>query len=291
MRKKAYTNVSAIVAGAPFQVRLPVPGPTIDKILLRMGNTAGAALTDITNIKVVIGGNTVMEFANAGVIDSINQFLGRDAAGGAGTVASPREVCIYFSQPDISSALGMTEVAAERVTALRTGGVTTAYIEATIAGAGAFCNAYGYELPTVGSEDAYKGYQLRIKRFTYPGAAAGRQNILDNIPRGPRLPDGKGGTNIMQVFLADADVSLVTLKENSYAVIDEMPKAALQVFQNQDGRVPVAGYTVLDFVSNGNLNEALAVHPDRTLEGTITLDNAGSFDAYVVYLDSLASGL
>jgi hypothetical protein len=283
MRFKSYPNVSQVVSGQPFQVRLPVPGPTIDRLLLLVGATAGPGLAAITNIRVMIDGNPIMEFATLADLDDLNRYHGRDAIAGAGTPASPYEACIYFRRPEISSFLGLKEVAAERVTSLRTRDIKNAWVEATITGAGAFCLAFGDEAPV--SEAEPSGLITRIKRFPI-NAIAGDNEVLHDIPKG----DGK--TGLMQVHFQAADVTIVrSLKENGYAVIDGASKVALQEFQDQDGKVPVAGYTVIDFISNGNLDEVLMLSPTRELRGTIAKTAGAALPYYVEYLDRIGSGM
>lgn len=282
MRFKLLPNVTPVTSGQPAQVRLPVPGPTFDRILLRMGATASPGLAAITNIRVVADGNVIQEYADATVLDSINQYHGRDAIGGAGTVASPYDVCIYFRRPEVASFLQLSEVAAERVTALRTRDIKSAWVEFTITGAGAFCTAFSDEEPV--SEAEASGLITRVKKYTYNGVAGDQETLFD-IARG----DGKAG--IIAVHYKKADVTKITLKENGFSVLDSATKEALQDMQDGDGRVPVAGYTVVDFCSNGNLNEVLLISPQRDFRATATITAGAAYDVYVEYLDRIGSGM
>jgi hypothetical protein len=285
MRTKLYPNVPAITAGQPFQIRLPVPGPTIDGLLLRAHTTkVGPALADITNIRVVVDGNTLYDYATAAVLDELNQWHGRDAASGAGSSASPFLIPIYFRRPEVTSFGALSEIYAERATSLRTKGVKSAWVELTVASdwTAASVECYAEESPFV---DEAPGQIVRVKRFNHPGAASGDQNILHDIPR------GKGATGIIAVHFKDADVSNVTVEESGFAVVSRVRKAVLHELASQNGRSAQSGYTHLDFCHNGNLNEVLLVHPQRDLRGLITLDNSGAFDYYVEYLTDLADGM
>lgn len=282
MRFKTLPNISTITSGQPAQVRLPV-GPTYDSIKLILGATADPGLTGVTNIKVVADGGTFMEFADLGVLDSLNQYHGRDAISGGGTVANPYIATIYFRRPEISSFLNLSEVDAERVTSFRTGNVGTAYVELTITGAGGFCTAFSDEVPVNAPEPS--GLITRIKRVP-TNLAAGAQNILQDFARG----DGKAG--IIAVHIKASDVTAInSFKEGGYLVLDSVTKVALQSFQNDNAKVPVAGYTVVDFCANGNLNELLLIHPRRELLANIQKTAGGATDYYVEVLDRLGSGM
>lgn len=283
MRLKSLPNVTTITSGQPAQVRLPLPGPTFDRILLVCGATADPGLTGITNIKVVIDGNTVQEYADLGVLDSINQYHGRDAISGGGVVANPYIASIYFRRPEISQFLGLGELDAERVTSLRTKGVRSGWVEFTITGAGAFLTAFSDEVPV--SEPESPGLITRVKKYSY-NMAAGAQEILHDIAR------GTGKTGIIAVHIKASDVTAInSLKEAGYNVFDSVTKVAAQAFANQDAKVPVSGYTVIDLISNGNLNEILLIHPNRDLRANIQKTAGGATDVYVEYLDQLSSGL
>lgn len=282
MRFKLLPNVTTVTSGQPAQVNLPVPGPTFDRVLLRWGCTASPGIAGMTNIRVVVDGNVIQEYADASVLDDINKYHGRDAVGGAGTVASPYDSVIYFRRPEISSSFGLSETAAERFTSLRTKNVKSAWIEFTITGAGAFCTAFSDEAPVKDAEES--GYITRVKKFNY-NATAGDQDTLFNIPR------GRGQAGIIAVHFKAADVTKITVKENGYSVVDAVTKEALQEFQDDDFKVPVAGYTVVDFCANGNLDEVLLVHPERDLRALTTKTAGASMDVYVEYLDRVGSGM
>lgn len=281
MRFKTLPNITTITSGQPAQIRLPV-GPTYDSIKLVLGATADPGLTGVTNVKVVVDGNTIQEYADLGVLDSLNQYHGRDAVSGGGTVANPYIATIYFRRPEIASFLSLSEVDAERVTSLRTGKVGNAYVELTITGAGAFCTAFADEVPVNAPEAP--GLITRVKRVP-SNLAAGAQNILQDMSRG----DGSAG--LIAVHIKASDVTAInSLKEGGYLVMDAVTKVALQSFQNDNGKVPVSGYTVIDLCANGNLNELLMMHPKRELLANIQKTAGGATDYYVEILDRLGSG-
>lgn len=291
MRFKLLPNVTAVTPGQPCQVRLPVPGPTFDALQVRAFNTAGAVLADVTNIKLVVDGNVIQEYPTAARLDDLNQYHGRPAASGAGTAADPLVLTIYCSRPELSSfqpkpGLILVESDAERVTALRTGDVRSAWIELTIAGAGAGLTAFSAEAPIAAPEPM--GLITRVKPFTYNPASTGDFETLYDLPR------GKGSTGIIAVHLAKAanNINTVTVKEGGFIVFDSVTKAALQKFQSDYNKKPVAGYTVLDFLPNGNLNEVLLINPNRDIRATVNFPaTAEAITATVEYLTTRDDGM
>jgi hypothetical protein len=73
-------------------------------------------------------------------------------------------------------------------------------------------------------------------------------------------------------------------------VWDQALKTAIQDIQDQDGRVPVAGRTVIDFCSTGNLDESLDIRQSAgctEFQLDLTSTAGGATDILVEYLGTL----
>lgn len=282
MSKRKLPDVSNVAAGATATIRVPT-GPTYDRINLVVGAAAGAAnlaalLAAFTAVRVLINGRVIQEYPSLTVLDDINSYHGRIAASGSGTQAL---ISLHFRRPEVKS-FGkdsdgisvLSEVQAERVTSIRTGDVDTFTVEMTA--------APGLTTPTIQafSEEADGialplGFMTKIRRHTYNPAGASDFEISD-WTRGGRL---------MAIHVQKADATVVTIKANNSAVIDAITKTVLQRMQVEEGRVPVAGYTVVDFIGNGDLDGALVTAGLRDLRTTLTLGSGGATNVFLEYLD------
>lgn len=276
--QKKQVNFGNVASGATTTVRLPV-GPTYDRIAMRFLGGTGAGLANVTNVRLLANGKVIQEYADLSVLDDLNKYHGRDAAAGG----APFDACFYFRRPEIKSftwnGRQLTEIDAERITSLRTRNLDTLTMEftpnGTYSGASpANTDIYTDEVPDV-SEDF--GLITKVKKFSYPFSGAGDFPTLFDIPRGPR---------IMAIHYKTSLVTKVSLLANSVALMDNLSIGALQKFQDYDGKVPVAAYAVLDFIQNGNMDEALRTAALRDLRAIISVSGAITPDVYVEYLDT-----
>lgn len=256
------------IAGSNITIKVPT-GPTYDGILLIPSGT-GATIARVENIRVLLNSKTVMEFATGTELDDINKYHGRDAADG-----TLLDLMLYFRRPEVQAFGKASTIDAERMTSLRTRNLSTFTIECTANASwtAPAMEAYALEAPFAGED---LGFLVKTKRYTYNPGASGDFEMSD-WAKGPR---------IIAAHFKKSDVNRISIKTNGYAVIDNVSKDAIQAFQDQDGRVPVSGYTVADFCQNGNLDEALRTAGLTDLRATANLGSSGALPVIVEYLDT-----
>lgn len=294
--ERKLTNLTNLATSATATLRIPV-GPTYDRITLRLLGGTGAAIANITNLRLLANAKVIAEWSDGAVVDAINRTYTRRAAENSGTSA-PTNITLWFRRPEIKqftlppsaafpNGLRLLGLDAQRVTSLRTGNLNTLTLEftpnGTYSGVAGNVEAYSDEVPD-SSEPI--GLITKTRKFTYTPGAVGAFETLYDIPRGPR---------IMSVHYKTGTTMTITtqnLKANSVAVMDSLSQAAQQEFQADDGMTPALTvnsqlYNTLSFITNGNLDEALRTAKLRDLRNTINIGaNPAQFDAIVEYLDT-----
>lgn len=284
--KQKLSDVQNAVAGGKCTIQIPA-GPTYAGIVLRLLG-ASATLARITNIRFSLNGKPVREYASGTELDFINTYYGYDAA------AMPGELYFPFSRIEAQAAGEMSTVDAENLTALRTGNagpmslsfdIDAAYVDASAA------NITAHAIIIPGAPKPM-GLMTFTRRATINGVAG--DNVVNDTPRVGR---------VLAHWCLAADITKVTVKRRMRnqpreLLWDEVPKEVIQEDQDQHGRVPVAGRTVIDFCDTGNLDESVALFdpdpnspsygPASEYELKLTKTAGAGFDILTEYIGNPA---
>ncbi len=270
-------------AGATAVLTLP-PGPTYDGIRI---NAAGATATlaRLKNPRLEINGVPVLNLTGltSAEIDNLNKFHGRNPA----AAGPPVQLYIPFRRQEIKGGGPAAEIAAERLTALRTGnaGVVQLKFDVDAAYVDAPNNLTAEAEIAPGAPEAM-GLMTFTRVLTYNLNAG--FNAITNVPRVARIA--------AMHFLLN-DITEVSIKRNRVPLVDRASKAGLQQLQNNDAReynrVALADRTSVNFIANGNLDEAVSVaandpqNPCTDLEVDLTSTAGGACNVVVEYIGRL----
>jgi hypothetical protein len=252
-----------VAAGQTATVRLPI-GNTYHKLLVPY---SGVTLAQMDEIRIIANGKTIQRIIGGDVLDSMNQFDGRNAAAGILTIDFER--------------FGLRTRAGSEFTVIGTGAsgdampITTLAVEIDINAAAAAPVLTAAK--AVQSAPQQSGVLKQVRAFGYDPAGAGDYEISDL----PRLG------LINRVFFKSAVViNSVKLARDGYTVF-ERTTAENAAVQNDGVRVTQANYWVMDFSEEGNGQDALAVAGVQDLRFTLDMAGAGHVDVIVEYLAPL----
>jgi hypothetical protein len=266
-------SMSRVVAGATAMLELP-KGPTYYKLVFRASGTA-LAIAHIGQIRVMVDGKAVQTFKNLQRLMDINGYYGREAD----TVT---EFAIHLYRPELVPAQGTAKGGAvdpRRLPAFGTQDVQTFTVEMDLA-AGApadiamSCRAFVDPTPQP------LGIFTRIREIPYASAVAGQVEI-DKLVRGPWY---------QAIHLFKSDVTAVEVEVDTVKIIDGV-KADLERIEKGASpvkRVPVtASATHIDFVTEGDMNQALQTDAVNDFRVRMTLGTSGAVDIVTETLDTL----
>lgn len=273
MHIQRLANVQNAVAGGICTIHIP-SGPTYDGFTVRF---AGATATEgrVQSIRLIVNGKTVQEFLDASDLDERNQYHGYDAMS-----ATPFDMYLPMRSLDVQAAGILSTIDAERLTSLRTGDLgpimlqftlNAAYVDASAA------NVTASAQVKPGAPEA-SGLMVFTRRSSYNAGGAG-EFVINDIPRVGR---------VKAHHIIKADATEVTIKRDRVAIWDGALKTAIQDDQDQNGRVPVAGRTVVDYCVNGNLDESVDLRGVSDYEMRLTLGSGGAFDILTEYVGNLS---
>lgn len=257
-------SFEGVAAGATATLRLPV-GLSYEQLLI---SYAGATLAQLTDIRLVANGKTMMRFAGGSRLDVLNKFDGRGAAAGVLTLDFTR--------------YGLRTRQAEELTVLGTGiapsqdfpvSLSTLALEIDIAAA-----AVGPVLSARAMQSAPRplGLVKQVREYTYNAPAAGEYEISD-IPKGPLFN---------RVFFHSANITALRVERDNYTVF-ERTKAENDLVQADGVRVPQAGVFVFDPTETGLGAESLETLGVHDLRFVLTMSAAGAVPVTVEALAPL----
>lgn len=252
-------SVSNVAAGATATLDLPL-GLTYDVLMVNLTNIT---LAQLTNIEIRVNGKTVQEFATGTELDNINKYHGRLAfANGV--------LPIFFMRPELS-------LPGERaITALGTADIATLSFHADVDAA---CTSPAITIYAQQSAQTNLGVITKIRAFPRAAATSGDFEIT-NIPR--------SGARIACVHLFKADISHCVIKVDGREAVDAT-KTLLEQMQSAWGKTPVtASATHVDFVLNGNIQDALITAGVQDLLVRPTLDTEGAVRTIVEFFEEFA---
>ena len=252
-----------VAAGQTATCRLPI-GMSYHKVLIPY---AGVTLAQMNEIRVIANGKTIQRLVGGDMVDSMNQFDGRNAAGGVLTLDFER--------------YGLRTRAGSEFTVIGTGKkddkmpISTLSVEIDIDAAAAAPVLTAPKALQSPARDS--GVLKQVRVFGYDPAGAGDYEISDL----PRL-----GLINRVFFKQTAGINSVKLERNGYTVF-ERATAENEAVQSDGVRVPQANYWSVDFSEEGNGQDALEVAGVQDLRFTLDMVGAGHVDVIVEYLAPL----
>jgi len=256
-----------VAAGQTATLRLPI-SRTYHQLLVTYG---GATLAQINEIRVVANGEVIQRITGATKLNVINQYEGRNAAGGV--------IVLDFER------YGLLTRAGREVTAIGTGvndraidpfPVSTLALEVDIDAA-----AVGPTLSAKAIQSAARpiGFVKKIREYNYSPAAAGVFEISDLPKRGiinKLMFDG---------HTANVYTSLVIERDNF--IVFERDMTENRLAQNDGVRSPQADYVIYDPTERGYAAEGLTTENVQDLRFKINLTNSGPFTLTVETIEPL----
>jgi hypothetical protein len=264
---KKMPTFEGVGAGQTATVRLPV-GMRYHKLLIPY---SGVTLAQINEIRVIANGKVFQRLIGGAVLDSINQYDGRNAAAGILTVDFERYGLITRAGRELTviDTTVNDKKPEQRITTLSVevdidGEAVSPVLGAPTAAQSAYA---------VGSNPLLK----HVRVFGYDPAGSGEFQISD-------LP--KFGAINRIFFKSSAVINEIKLERETYVVF-ERSKAVNESIQANGVRVPQAGYYVLDFTEEGNGQDWLEVQGVQDLRLKLDMAGAGHIDVIVEYINPL----
>ncbi len=257
MITKKLPTIANVTPGGRFVLQCPV-GLTYQSVLFAMGGTTFDQ-THLSKLTVKINGKSVQDFATGQRLADLNSYYGRPD--GAGFLS------IHFTRPELNPAW-------RHLPALGTQDVDTLTIEGDIdaaASADLTLDAWA----TLGPPSLLGAF-LKIREFPYNFAAG--TNEWDAIPKGPRI----AAIHAMAGDVTHAEVELDGVKIFD---ADKTTAQELQKLAESRGRVPVAGFTSIDFLLTGELPDAVATEGVQDRRLRVNKTAAGAADLVLEMLD------
>lgn len=271
-------SLSRVSPGAKATLEIPI-GPTYYKLKFTATAAAGLDVTDIEKIEVLFNGKAKMTFTNLQRLMDHNTFFARGADPVTGDTQI--EFTIHFFRAE------MFDIVYRRAPGIGTADLTSAHVELQLAAAAPAdidlkCEAVIDPIPQP------IGVFVAISEYPFSSAVAGEVEI-DKLFKGPYYA---------AIHLYKSDVSSVKVVGKTKAGNDETyidhDKQSLEKDQKEASpkvRVPLtAKATHIDFLTDGDLANALYTGDLSDFRVKMVLDTAGAVDVVTETLDSVAVG-
>lgn len=248
------------------------PGRTLEVLQLAMGGTSFTK-ANITLLKVKANGRTLIE-ASGTELDKINAYRG--------IAVNANFLDIPFFDENMVSGLDRS------VTSFDTSnGVQNITTEVTVAGATsptlkAIVVESAAQKDQQGQAAPYANLVGKLLRYPFSMANGGMLPVT--------VPFGKdSGAIIKRLHVVHSgNMTGATVKQDGM-VIHESLAAENSNMQIRSGRVPQANMYTIDFVSDGNVRNALDTRDARSLEWLLSFSAADNGFILVEYLDTLGN--
>lgn len=264
---KPLPSLSRVTPGATATLEIP-RGPTYERIDFNVTASSGLDAADIGRINVLVNGKVVQTFKNLQRLLDLNSYYKRGADAMSGTAA---QFSLHFFRREL------TEHKMRMAPGIGTADIQTFHIEMEIA-SGAPASIAITANAKVDASVQPIGAFVHVKEYPYNSSVSGQVEV-DKLIRGPLYA---------AIHLFKADISKVILETDGRIVI-ESSKTLLELDQKDASpsvRVPVtASATHVDFLTEGNLADALPTAGLQDMRLKITLDTSGAVDIVTETLD------
>lgn len=262
-------SLSRVTPGSTATLELPV-GPTYEKLIFSVTAASLLDMTDIGRINVLFDGKVVQTYKSLQHLYDLNSFYGRDADSMSATAA---EFAIHFNRAELNG------LAYQRAPGIGTADLGTFHIEMEIAAAAPASIAITAQ-SVIDPVPQPLGVFFKVREYPYNSSVSG-QVEMDKLPRGAWYG---------AIHLFKADISAVEIEANQVKIVDAT-KAILERIQKGASpvkRVPVtARATHIDFLTDGDLAQAVRTELMQDFRLKMTLDTSGAVDIITETLDSL----
>lgn len=250
-------SISNVAPGSTATLEIPVT-TTYDRIFFEI---SGVTKAQITGIELRLNGKPFQQFRNAVMVDDLNQYYDRGTA--------ENVVDFWFIRPE------MDNIDLRRMTAIGTADVGTFDIKFDIAEGAENPRIVAYAVRSLQSK---LGAITKVKNFPTSAATAGVKDI-DNIPKEGRFAGVHFFSRTEGLTVTGIDVEADSRR------IYELSKSLGEKVQSDAGRNPLKDKaTSVDFVTEGNPLNALAVTQIGDLRFKPELSAPGALDVVVEYL-------
>lgn len=256
-------SLSRVVAGSTATLEMPI-GPTYKRIFFQLTGT-GLDVTDIGRISVLMNGKVKQTFKNLQRLFDLNAFYNR----GADAVT---DFVLHFERAE------MHDLVYRRAPGIGTADLQTMHLEIELVAA-APADITMKAWAEVDPMPQPAGVFFNIREYPTNAAAAGLLEF-DKLPRGGWYAG---------IHLAKADISAVEIQANQVKIVDAT-KAVLHRAAKEGSpvkRVPVAGYTHIDMLLDGDMAQAIKTANLQDFRINMTCDTAGAFDIVAETLDGM----
>ncbi len=248
-------SFEGVASGQTATLRVPI-GRTYHQIMVDYGSMS---LSDMSEVRVVLDGETVHRYKGADVLDTINQYEGRAAASSL--------LVLDFDR------YGLLSRKAQEFTALGTlGGVQTLAVEIDIVDSPTATPSLSARAVTTSGEQV--GHIKQVRRFNYSPAGSGEYEISD-------LPTG--GAMIGMIAFNSANIDQVELETDNVQVFNRTDEEN-RLIQSDGIRVPQSGWVMLDPAELGYGGEVIETAGVQDFRLTLHMSAADTVPVYVEYI-------
>lgn len=253
-------------------VRLPL-GVVYEKIYLQLGTNILKSL--ITNIVLRLNNKEAIRFNSAADLDALNAYTGTNYT------ASTAFLCLDFTEARAKEEVGMKF---GTIAACAEAGVQEATLEFDlgnyVVAAGSTITGWA-DVEQPSANRVIERVQVQQKVI---GAAA--QEMI-------YVPFGANGFQLKRVMIKHANLSSVRVRRDGVDIYEDLPVALANQRLQDFGRVPQAGYFILDFMpdslQSNAFNTALLKTPDGKAIPVENIDirvTTSAADTLTIYTES-----
>lgn len=268
-----------VVAGQTAMIKIPRYAMTLCRLVLRLGGTTFTKAL-ISKIELKLGSRTVWMVDTVGalaagtILDALNKYRG--------IFDQATNLSIDFTERDFMT-IAAREIGGYDMSKLG----DDLYLSVTIAAGAVAPTLYGYMMLTPPQGSDIEATQLVQKLVFVPYSFANGGRYLVNFdPKGSLIKrvyatfTGSDGT-----ATAEQNLSKFEIKKNGQT-IHELLSTDNKFYQREFGKVPQAGYHVVDFCTDNNLSGALVTAGAQALEFAPTFTAADSGAVLFEVLDA-----
>lgn len=262
-------SLSRVTPGSKATLEMPL-GPTYERVVFRVTAASGLDATDIGRIDLLINGQVKQTFKDLQRLIDINAYYNREPDTVSATAI---EFAVHFNRAELVDNLW------RQAPGIGTADIQTMHFEIDIpAAAPADIRIEAWAQVNPIRQDL--GVFFNIREFPTSFATAG-ENEIDKLPKGAWYA---------AIHLFKSDITAAKVEANSVLLVDAT-KAILERLQRAASplkRVPVtAKATHLDFITEGDLLDALPTAGLQDFRVKMTLGTSGAVDIVAETLDTL----
>ena len=277
MRCIKMPNIQNLVPSARASISFPL-GQTYEKLYFYLGTT-GLTKAVITNIVMKINNKEFQRWNSAVELEVLNAYKGNATANAAYLVFDFTE---RLARQEVGMKLGT-------IAACMEAGVQSFTLEFDIAAftvTGGFTPYIYADVSEPSSNRVVQRVQMQQKALS-----AAVQDIF-------YIPFGSSGYQVKRLILKHVNLASVKIRRDGVDVYEDLPVALSNLREQDFGRVPVAGYQVVDFIpdtlASNAFNSAFtqvqtpngpAAIPVQNLDARLTVSAA---DTITIYTESFS---